>query len=102
MKEMPPVDVRGFDVRTGQQRWIFHAVPQGKEPGVETWEQDSWSYTGNTNVWTVMSCDEELGYVYLPFSTPTNDYYGGGRETILPCNTSISRRWAGPGAAFLC
>jgi quinoprotein glucose dehydrogenase len=79
MKEMPPGDVRGFDVRTGQQRWIFHAVPQGEEPGVETWEQDSWKATGNTNVWTVMSCDEELGYVYLPFSTPTNDYYGGDR-----------------------
>jgi quinoprotein glucose dehydrogenase len=27
LKAMPPGDVRGFDVRTGQQRWIFHAVP---------------------------------------------------------------------------
>ena len=26
-----------------------------------------------------MSADEELGYVYLPFSTPSNDYYGGQR-----------------------
>jgi glucose dehydrogenase len=26
-----------------------------------------------------MSADEELGYVYLPVSTPTNDYYGGHR-----------------------
>ncbi len=26
-----------------------------------------------------MSADEELGYVYLPFSTPTNDWYGGQR-----------------------
>jgi quinoprotein glucose dehydrogenase len=26
-----------------------------------------------------MSCDEQLGYVYLPFSTPSNDYYGGHR-----------------------
>jgi quinoprotein glucose dehydrogenase len=79
MKEMPPGDVRGFDVRTGQQRWMFHAVPQGGEPGVDTWEHDSWRSTGNTNVWTVMSCDEELGYIYLPFTTPTNDYYGGQR-----------------------
>jgi quinoprotein glucose dehydrogenase len=78
-KDMPPGDVRGFDVRTGQQRWMFHAVPQAGEPGVETWEDNSWQYTGNTNVWTVMSCDEQLGYVYLPFSTPTNDYYGGQR-----------------------
>ena len=76
---MPPGDVRGFDARTGQLRWMFHAVPQGEEPGVETWENDSWKHTGNTNVWTVMSCDEQLGYVYLPFSTPSNDYYGGQR-----------------------
>jgi glucose dehydrogenase len=79
LKAMPPGDVRGFDVRTGQQRWIFHAVPQGQEPGVETWENDSWKDTGNTNVWSLMSCDEQLGYVYLPFTTPTNDYYGGQR-----------------------
>ena len=26
-----------------------------------------------------MSADETLGYVYLPFGTPTNDYYGGHR-----------------------
>jgi glucose dehydrogenase len=26
-----------------------------------------------------MTADEELGYVYLPVSTPTNDYYGGDR-----------------------
>lgn len=79
VKATPPGDVRGFDARTGQQRWRFHAVPQGEEPGVETWENDSWKHTGNTNVWTVMSCDEQLGYVYLPFSTPSNDYYGGQR-----------------------
>src|SRR5205823_3874594 len=49
------------------------------EPGVETWEQDSWKEAGNANVWAPMSADEELGYVYLPVSTPTNDYYGGHR-----------------------
>ena len=26
-----------------------------------------------------MSCDEARGIVYLPFTTPTNDYYGGQR-----------------------
>jgi quinoprotein glucose dehydrogenase len=27
----------------------------------------------------MISVDENLGYVYLPFGTPTNDYYGGHR-----------------------
>jgi glucose dehydrogenase len=75
----PPGDVRGFDVVTGRSLWTFHTVAQAGEAGVETWEKDSWKETGNANVWAPMSADEELGYVYLPVSTPTNDYYGGDR-----------------------
>ncbi len=78
-KEMPPGHIRGYDVRTGKQRWIFHTIPQPGEFGNETWENDSWQYTGNTGVWINMSADEELGYVYLPVETPTGDYYGGHR-----------------------
>ena len=75
----PPGDVRGFDVKTGRLLWTFHTVPQENEPGVETWANESWKEAGNTNVWAPMSADEELGYIYLPVSTPTNDYYGGHR-----------------------
>jgi glucose dehydrogenase len=75
----PPGDVRGFDVVTGKLLWTFHTVAQQGEPGVETWEKDSWKDAGNANVWAPMSADEELGYIYLPVSTPTNDYYGGHR-----------------------
>src|SRR5205085_4891101 len=49
------------------------------EPGAETWEDGAASYTGSANVWTMMSADDELGYIYLPFGTPSNDYYGGAR-----------------------
>ncbi|MEX0679476.1 MAG: pyrroloquinoline quinone-dependent dehydrogenase [Pirellulales bacterium] len=77
---MPPGHVRGYDVRTGRQKWIFHSIPQDGEFGVETWEEDSWKVAGNTNVWSTISADEELGYVYLPLSTPTNDWYGGHRH----------------------
>jgi quinoprotein glucose dehydrogenase len=76
---MPPGDVRGFDVRTGKQKWVFHAIPEKGEVGNETWKDDSWKKTGSTNVWTLMSADDDLGYVYLPFSTPTNDSYGVAR-----------------------
>ncbi len=76
---MPPGHVRGFDVRSGEQKWIFHTIPQADEFGVDSWENDSWKYTGNTNIWTGMSADEETGFIYLPSSTPTNDWYGGHR-----------------------
>ena len=85
LKEMPPGDVRGFDVRTGEQLWIFHTIAREGEPGNETWltppdeDRASWEYSGNTNMWASPSGDAELGYVYLPLSTPTSDYYGGHR-----------------------
>ena len=79
VKEAVPGWVRAWDVRTGEHRWDFHTVPLEGEEGVETWENDSWKYSGNANVWTYLSGDEELGYVYLPTGTPTNDYYGGHR-----------------------
>ena len=76
---LPPGDVRGFDVRTGRLVWTFGSVPGPGEVGHETWENDSWKTTGAANVWSLLSADEELGYVYLPFGTPANDYYGGHR-----------------------
>ena len=77
--EAPPGHVRGFDVRTGKMKWIFHTIPQPGEFGNDTWENDSWKYSGGTNVWTLMSADEELGYIYLPVGTPATDFYGGHR-----------------------
>ncbi|MDX1385145.1 MAG: pyrroloquinoline quinone-dependent dehydrogenase, partial [Thermoanaerobaculia bacterium] len=68
-----------YDVRTGEKKWVFHTVPQAGEAGAETWLGDSWRYSGNTNVWSWLSCDEETGWVYLPLGTPTSDYYGGHR-----------------------
>jgi len=78
-KEGPPGDVRAYDVHTGKLRWTFHVIPHAGEPGVETWENDSYTYTGAGNVWSMMSADDDLGYVYLPTSGGTNDMYGGHR-----------------------
>ena len=32
------------------------------------------------NMWAPMSADEELGYVYVPTTSPTNDMYDGHRR----------------------
>jgi quinoprotein glucose dehydrogenase len=76
---LPPGDVRGFDVRTGRLVWTFHSVPEPGEVGHETWENDAGKTTGAANAWSLLSADEELGYVYVPFGTLANDYYGGHR-----------------------
>jgi glucose dehydrogenase len=77
--EGDPGNVRAFDVRTGQPRWTFHVVPQEGDPALKTWKGDAWRYTGAGNVWAPMSADDELGYVYLPTTSMTNDMYGGQR-----------------------
>ena len=97
----PAGHIQAFDVRTGAPKWIFHTVPKEKEAGVETWMEDSWKRTGNTNAWTLFSADPELGLVFIPTSTPTNDYYGGDRkgdnlyaETLLALDAETGKlRW---------
>lgn len=114
MPKGPRGDVRGYDARTGVLKWIFHTIPTDKEFGGATWKNGSNKYVGNTNVWTMMSADPDLltgekdangtpmkGLVYLPVSTPTNDWYGGKREgdnlyaesiVCLSCLTG-ARKW---------
>ena len=79
-RRSPPGDVQAFDVRTGRRVWSFHTIPQAGEFGNETWEDDSWSYTGSTNVWAPFTVDAERGLVYLPVGTPNGDYYGASRK----------------------
>mgnify|MGYP003347244821 CR=1 FL=1 len=98
-KTIVPGYVRGYDVRTGKLIWTFHTIPKLGEFGNNTWENDSWQYTGNTGVWAPISADPELGYVYLPVETPTGDYYGGNRpgnglfgESLVALDLNTGRR----------
>lgn len=72
-------DVRGYDVRTGEHLWTFHAVPRAGEFGYETWGNDSAADSGDLGAWCCLSADPELGHVYVPFTAPTAAYYGGHR-----------------------
>ena len=69
-RKNPPGDVQAFDVTTGERVWSFHTIPQEGEFGNDTWEDESWSYTGSTNVWAPFTIDEERGLVYLPVVDP--------------------------------
>jgi quinoprotein glucose dehydrogenase len=94
----PTGHLQAFDARTGERKWLFHTIPQNKEPGAETWENESWKLNGNTNPWSMFSADPELGIVYIPNTTPTNDYYGGARkgsnlyaESLLAINANTGK-----------
>jgi quinoprotein glucose dehydrogenase len=98
---MPAGHIQAFDVRSGAFKWIFHTVPREGEVGVETWEDGSWRYSGNTNAWGLLSADPDLGLVYVPTGTPTNDGYGGDRlgnnlyaESLLAIEVATGKlRW---------
>jgi quinoprotein glucose dehydrogenase len=77
----PPGDVQAFDVKSGRRVWSFSPVPRNaRDEAAETWMNESWKTTGHANVWAPFSIDERRGLVYLPVSTPSNDWYGGARK----------------------
>ncbi len=96
-----PGYVRGFDVRTGKQLWRFHTIPRPGEFGNETWENGSWKDFGAASVWSMMSADPELGLVYLPVESSTNNFWGGDKpgdglygESIVALDAKTGvRKW---------
>ena len=98
-KEGAPGDIRGFDAKTGKLLWTFHVVPRPGEFGEDTWLNGSAAYSGGGGTWSLMSADDELGYVYLPLETGTGDYYGGMRpgnhlftESLLCLDVKTGKR----------
>ena len=70
---MPPGYVQALDVCTGKRLWTSHTVPKPGELGHETWLDGSAEYSGKTNVWSGMTYDPELDYVYLPVTGATGE-----------------------------
>jgi len=99
-KEAIPGWVRAWDVRTGEHAWDFHTVPSSADEfGVDTWLNDAWRYSGNANVWSMLAGDNELGHVYLPTGTTTNDFTGADRlgdnlfsETLIAVDVETGQR----------
>ena len=98
-KEQIPGWIRAFDARTGKARWTFKTIPASGEYGVETWEDNSWAYSGKVTAWSMFSADEELGHLYVPTNTVAPDYYGGHRlgdnlfaESVLALDLATGKR----------
>ena len=93
---------RGFDVRTGKRKWIFHTIPKKGEFGYDTWTTEGQAeLAGNAGVWGEMSADEELGLLYIGVELPTGDEVGIYRkgpglfgETIVALDLETGvRKW---------
>jgi quinoprotein glucose dehydrogenase len=103
-KENVPGHIRGYDAKTGELCWTFHVLPQPGEFGHDTWEGDSWTYTGNISSWAPLSADSERGLVFIPTDAPTNDYYGGERlgQNARASSPSTSRPGSACGTSRWC
>lgn len=95
----PPGDIRAYNVRTGELRWVFHTVPRPGEFGHETWPPEAWKYTGSANCWAGMAVDIKRGIVYAPTGSAAFDFYGGDRagdnlfaNTLLALDANTGKR----------
>jgi alcohol dehydrogenase (cytochrome c) len=75
--------VRGFidayDAQTGERAWRFYTIPEGGEPGSETWKGDSWQ-RGGSPAWVTGSYDPVARTVYWGTGNPGPQMYGANRE----------------------
>ena len=70
--------VRGWDAHTGELMWQFDPIPDDRR-----------DQSGAANVWSTMSVDLERNLVFLPTTSPSTDYYGGGRRFPIPHATAL-------------
>lgn len=91
--------IRALDVRTGEQRWIFHLIPRPGEVGYDTWPEEAYKTATGAMPWCGQSLDEERGIVYVATKTAEPDFYGGERHgmnlfanCVLALNASTGER----------
>ncbi len=70
--------IRAFDVRSGELRWEWSPIPADKA-----------KLTGAANVWSTISVDPARNLVFVPTTSPSTDYYGGGRQFDIPMSNAI-------------
>jgi quinoprotein glucose dehydrogenase len=78
-KPHPSGEVRGFDAITGKLKWAWDPVPQ--EPGAlgaDSWKNNN-AHAGGANAWSVIVSDPARNLVFVPTSSPSDDYFGGER-----------------------
>jgi len=75
-----PGHIRAFDVRTGEQRWMFRTIPAPGEPGAETWPDGAHEIAGGANAWAGVTLDADAGVVFAATGSASFDFYGSNRH----------------------
>jgi quinoprotein glucose dehydrogenase len=83
----PSGRVRAFDAKSGAARWQWEPL-----------DPETRARAGAANVWAPMSVDEARQLVFLPTSSPSPDFYGGGRPGANRNADSVVALHAGDGS----
>lgn len=70
--------IHAFDVNNGKRVWTFRVIPQGDEPGAETWGNTS-AETGGGSMWTTMTLDTRTKRLFVSVGNPAPDFDGSLR-----------------------
>jgi alcohol dehydrogenase (cytochrome c) len=71
--------IDAYDAHDGKRLWRLYTIPTTGEPGVETWEGDSYKYGGATT-WNTGAYDPELNTLYWGTGNPAPDWNGDARK----------------------
>lgn len=71
--------IDSYDAGDGKRLWRLYTIPSAGEPGVETWEGESWKYGGGTT-WNTGSYDPETNTLFWGTGNPAPDWNGDARK----------------------
>jgi len=66
--------VMAFDAETGREAWRFYTIPQGDDPGAESWNDAPSARYGGGGTWTTYTLDMAAGEVFIPVGNPAPDF----------------------------
>ena len=76
-EDAPSGVIRGYDAVSGKLAWAWDLANPDNVNG----PAEGATYTrGTPNMWTAAVGDDKLGYVYLPITNSSIDYYGSNRS----------------------
>jgi alcohol dehydrogenase (cytochrome c) len=71
--------IDAYDAKDGKRLWRLYTIPTTGEPGVETWEGDSYKYGGATT-WNTGAYDPETNTLFWGTGNPAPDWNGDMRK----------------------
>jgi alcohol dehydrogenase (cytochrome c) len=71
--------IDAYDAKDGHRLWRLYTIPKAGEPGVESWEGDSWKYGGATT-WNTGAYDPETNTLFWGTGNPAPDWNGDMRK----------------------